>query len=113
MLTRWNILIIVFLVLMKRAGRAESGGRPSGMDVEVSAPLTDAAAAPVPVPLADGSEVLGAGIVLCPDVAPLFPSLRTRSSSSSSSSEKRTRPTRLARELSDRTLPPSSERAPL
>ena len=100
----------VFLVLIRRAGSAESGGRPSGIGVGVSAPVTGVEA---PIP-ADVPDVFGADIVLAiRAVALLFPGNFLRSSSSSSSSEKRTRPTRLTRELSDRTLPPSSERDPV
>src|ERR1700733_3882800 len=102
----------VFLVLIRRAGSAESGGRPSGIGVGVgvSAPVTGVEA---PIP-ADVPDVFGADIVLAIRAAALlFPGNFLRSSSSSSSSEKRTRPTRLTRELSDRTLPPSSERDPV
>lgn len=53
----------VFFVLIKRAGSADSGGRPSDMDVGVSAPLTGGGA-PIPGLLPSVPAGLGADMVL-------------------------------------------------
>ena len=64
-------MMTVFLVLIRRAGSAESVGRPVG--VGVSAPLPGGEA-PIPVPYADVPDAFGADIVLAiRAVEPLFP----------------------------------------
>jgi len=62
----------VFLVLIRRAGSAESGGRPS-VGVGVSAPLPGGEA-PIPAPPADVPDAFGADMVLAiRAVESLFP----------------------------------------